>query len=102
MAINPEFIYKDSEIHLRDARHAHNFYTQNSYAFSPKVPFLYHVVFGLRGLTVANQAPNTDKFKKQIAVMAKEVDLPSFRAEVDTKQQYNRKNIFKQELTMTK
>lgn len=88
---NPEYLYNDSDMTLRDARHAHNFYTQHGHAFSPKVKFLYHVVFALRGLNVNSRAPNTAANLKQIAVMAKTVDLPSFRASVDVKQQYNRK-----------
>lgn len=91
-AVNPEFLYnRDSELHLRDAQHAHNFYVQNNHSFSPKIKFLYHVVFDLKDGYVRNRAPNTDEFKKQIAVMAKTVDLPSFKAQVDVKQQYNRK-----------
>ncbi len=91
VTINPEYLYNDSDMTLRDARHAHNFYTQHGHAFSPKVKFLYHVVFALRGLNVNSRAPNTAANLKQIAVMAKTVDLPSFRASVDVKQQYNRK-----------
>lgn len=91
VTINPEYLYNDSDITLRDARHAHNFYTQHGHAFSPKVKFLYHVVFALRGLNVNSRAPNTAANLKQIAVMAKTVDLPSFKASVDVKQQYNRK-----------
>ena len=92
MTVNPEFLYNtDSETHLRDARHAHNFYVQHNHAFSPKVKFLYHVVFDLRDGFARNRAPNTDDYKKQIAVLAKTVDLPSFKAQVDVKQQYNRK-----------
>lgn len=92
VTVNPEFLYnRDNELHLRDARHAHNFYVQHSHAFSPKVKFLYHVVFDLRDEFVRSRAPNTNEYKKQIAVLAKTVDLPGFKAQVDVKQQYNRK-----------
>jgi hypothetical protein len=90
--VNPEFLFNvDSEVHLRDARHAHNFYVQHNHAFSPKVKFLYHVVFDLKDEFVRSRAPNSNEYKKQIAVLAKTVDLPSFKAQVDVKQQYNRK-----------
>lgn len=92
VVVNPELLYNtDSELHLRDARHAHNFYVQHSHSFTPKVKFLYHVVFDLKDSYVRNKAPNTDEFKKQIAVMAKTVDLPSFKSQINIKQQYNRK-----------
>ena len=73
---------------LRDYRHAHQFYTTYNHLFAPKVKFLYHIVFTLnQGIP----APNTNNFIKQIGVLAKRVDLPQYRAEIVTKQQYNRK-----------
>lgn len=92
VTVNPEFLFnRNDELHLRDARHAHNFYVQHNHAFSPKVKFLYHVVFDLKDEFVRQRAANTNQYKKQIAVLAKSVDLPAFKAQVDVKQQYNRK-----------
>ena len=79
-----------TEIHLRDARHAHQFYTSNQHSFTPKVKFLYHVVFVLSA-TAETFANRTRTFDKEIGVLCKSADLPSFRASVETKQQYNRK-----------
>lgn len=78
----------DPNITLRDARHAHQFYTQNAQIFSPKVKFLYHVLFEFRNPA---KTPLSDEYKKEIAVLAKRVDLPQYTAQIVTKQQYNRK-----------
>jgi len=84
----------DQEVHLRDARHAHQLYNEHNFALAPKTKFLYHLQFILNGLTVSGKAPNTSGNLKQIGVLAKAVDLPSYRATVETKQQYNRKKNF--------
>ena len=90
----------NNNIHLKDAQHAQNFYTQSSLRFAPNVKYLYHVVFNLKkavgvGATpndeVARFAPNTSRLLKEIAVMVKTADLPQYTASVDTKNQYNRK-----------
>lgn len=80
---------QQEDITLRDARHAHNFYTSNSFEFAPKTKYLYHVVFTLtadaRGI-----ASSTEGNNKQISMLVKQADLPGFTAQVDTKKQYNR------------
>jgi len=84
----------DQEVHLRDARHAHQLYNEHNFALAPKTKFLYHVQFILNGITISNSAPNTANNLKQIGVLAKSLDLPSYKTTVETKQQYNRKKNF--------
>lgn len=76
--------------HLRDATHAAQLFTYYGFALAPKNPFLYHVVFALKD-TAEKAAPNTFQKSREIGVLAKQIDLPGFKASVDTKQQYNRK-----------
>ncbi len=83
---NPE-----DNTHLRDAQHAMNLYRQYGFAFAPKTKFLYHVVFSLKNDIVEKAAPYTKHYLKQLGVLAKSVDLPQYRASVETRQQYNRK-----------
>jgi len=78
------------DVHLRDARHAHQLYTEHSFAIAPKTKFLYHVVFELYD-EVKTFGSNTDNFKKEIGVLVKQSDLPGYRVSVENKQQYNRK-----------
>lgn len=81
----------DNPNHLRDAQHAHQLFTYYGYALAPKNPFLYHVVFALKDASVEKAAPNTFQKSREIGVLAKQIDLPGFKANIDTKQQYNRK-----------
>jgi hypothetical protein len=81
---------RDPDLHLRDARHAHQLFTEHNFALSPKVKFLYHVNFALTP-EAQSLSPNSNLFNKEIAVLAKSADLPSYRATIETKHQYNRK-----------
>jgi hypothetical protein len=76
-------------ITMRDARHAHNFYTSNSFEFAPKTKYLYHVVFTLTA-DARSSAVSTEQYSKQISMLVKSADLPGFSAQIETKKQYNR------------
>ncbi len=92
-AFDPYITNRDSELHLRDARHAHQLATQHNFALAPKVGFLYHVVFEF-AIPVGTQAtamPNTQQFQRELSVLVKGISLPKMRADVQTKRQYNRK-----------
>lgn len=82
-------INTDSELHLRDARHAFQLFTEHGHALGPKTKFLYHVVFEYSA--PLDKIANSDKFRKEIGVLVKTVQLPKFTAAVETKNQYNRK-----------
>lgn len=88
---DPYLINVDLDVHLRDARHAHQLYTEHGFALAPKTKFLYHVVFQPFAAVGDATTVNSLKFQKEIGVLAKSVDLPQYRATVDNKQQYNRK-----------
>lgn len=88
---DPYLINSDLGLHLRDARHAHNLYTEHTFALAPKAKFLYHVLFQPRPDVGDNTTSNSLKFQKEIGVLAKNTDLPSYRVSVENKQQYNRK-----------
>ena len=77
--------------HLRDARHAHQIYTQNNFTFAPKQKYMYHVVFQPNPEVGNNATSNSFQFQKELGILVKSTDLPSFRASVENKQQYNRK-----------
>lgn len=77
--------------HLRDARHAQQIYNQSNFAFAPKVKHMYHVRFEPNAEVGSNSTSNTFRFQKELGVLVKSADLPSFRASVENKQQYNRK-----------
>jgi hypothetical protein len=90
MSLKDAFLFNlQSETHLRDARHANQIYTAHNFAFAPKTKYMYHVRFDPHQDVGSNT--NTFKFQKEIGILVKSADLPSFRASVENKQQYNRK-----------
>jgi len=92
MSLKDAFLFNlQSETHLRDARHAHQIYTQNNFAFSPKTKYMYHVRFDPNDEIGNSATSNVFRFQKELGVLVKSADLPSFRASVENKQQYNRK-----------
>lgn len=74
---------------LRDAQHAHRFYKANTFAHAPKVKFLYHIVFTLTD-TGLGWSYAMQNYGREISVLVKSADLPSFSASIETKKQYNR------------
>ena len=98
MSLKDAFLFNlQSETHLRDARHANQIYTAHNFAFAPKTKYMYHVRFDPHQ-DVIEAIANTSKFQKEIGILVKSADLPSFRVSVENKQQYNRKKIYKLEL----
>ena len=94
MSLKDAFLFNlQSETHLRDARHAYQIYTQSNFAFSPKTKYMYHVRFEPNDEVGNSATSNVFKFQKELGVLVKSADLPSFRASVENKQQYNRKKI---------
>jgi hypothetical protein len=81
---------RDPDLHLRDARHAHQLFTEHGFALAPKVKFLYHVNFALTP-EAQSFSPNSNLYNREIAVLAKSADLPSYRSSVETRNQYNRR-----------
>ena len=92
MSLKDAFLFNlQSETHLRDARHAHQIYTQSNFAFAPKTKYMYHVRFDPNPEIGNSATSNVFRFQKELGVLVKSADLPSFRASVENKQQYNRK-----------
>jgi len=83
------YLKQDLNTHLRDAQHAHQLFTDYGHIFAPKTKFLYHVVFEVTD--DVSYSSNMKQFQKQIGVLVKSADLPGFRADIQNKQQYNRK-----------
>ena len=92
MSIKDLFTFNlTSGTHLRDARHAHQIYTQNNFTFAPKQKYMYHVLFQPNPEVGNNATSNSFQFQKELGILVKSTDLPSFKASIENKQQYNRK-----------
>jgi hypothetical protein len=71
--------------YVRDYTHASKTFRPDSYALSPKLKFLFHVVFNIN--------PNIYSTINNPSVLVKTVKLPSVSFDVATLNQYNRKRL---------
>ena len=82
---------------LGDFRHAAYLYNTNNFRLAPKSKFLYHVVFEFtsQALTSSRFFPQlTNRHREEVNMLVKNVKLPEFEAQTETRNQYNRKKNF--------
>ena len=73
---------------LKDYTHASNIFRPNGYARSPKMKFLFHVVFNI------NSAVKLDSnIKRDISFLVQKAELPKYSVETKIMNQYNRKQL---------
>jgi hypothetical protein len=85
---------------LKDYQHASRLYVDENYAYSPKLGFLYYVVFNINPDAIIDQQwRNTGAM--DVGLLVKKVDLPKFTIATETLNQYNRKTIVPTKLTYT-
>lgn len=79
---------------VRDYRHAEKVFRSDNYANSPRLKFLFHVYFNLNTSQIPSLRQLFDNDKTStIGLLVKNIDLPKFNIDTDTKIQYNRKRI---------
>lgn len=88
--VQSQYTKASKDIHLRDWRHARNLFYEYGLAFAPKTKFLYHCLFEPSPEIGNSATANSFRFQKQIGVLVKTADLPSFNVSVENKKQYNR------------
>tara|TARA_B110000503_G_scaffold52282_1_gene84128 strand:+ start:5076 stop:6290 length:1215 start_codon:yes stop_codon:yes gene_type:complete len=76
---------------LGDYSHASKLFVNNNLKFTPKTKFLYHCFFALDPSVGNVISALTQKYGVEIGLLVKAADLPKFTANVETKNQYNRK-----------
>lgn len=78
--------------YLRDFQHASKTFRTDSYSYSPKFKFLFHVYFDINTNLIdpKNAAFPVDK---QFGLAVKTIQLPAFTFDTHTMNQYNRKRI---------
>lgn len=77
---------------MGDWRHASKLFIDDTYRLSPRTKFLFYVKFEL-DKTVINSPPFTARHADEVGYLIKNTDLPQFKFEAVTKNQYNRKKI---------
>jgi hypothetical protein len=86
---------------LRDFQHAARLYRDNGYALAPKNKFLYFVNFNLSYAARAFAKTLSEKYQTEINMLCKTVDLPQYSANVEVKNQYNRKKLIQTKIDYT-
>lgn len=83
---------------LGDWQHASRLYVNNNLKHAPKHKFLYHVTFYLTPIA-QSIIPEVTQYSNVIGMLVKSADLPSFQANVETKNKYNRKKHYQTSVT---
>jgi len=83
---------------LADWRHASRLFLDNSYRLTPRTKFLYYVRFEI-DKSILSSPIFSNKHADEIGYLIKTTDLPKFKFETVTKNQYNRKKIFYKNFT---
>jgi len=78
---------------LADWRHASRLFLDNAYRLAPRTKFLYYVRFEI-DKSILTSPTFSNKHADEIGYLIKTTDLPKFKFETVTKNQYNRKKIF--------
>lgn len=84
--------------YLKDYRHASKTFRTNGYANAPRFKFLYHVYFGLNYEQIPQLRNVLGEDKAAIGLLVKNIDLPKFRVDTDTLNQYNRKRVIQKRI----
>ena len=88
-------------MHLRDFQHAARLYRDNYYSLAPKNKFLYYVNFNLTAAGRAASSRLASKYLAELNMLCKSVDLPQYSANVEVKNQYNRKKLVQTRIDYT-
>ena len=83
-------IFGDSP-NLKDYQHADRVYVKNNYARTPKLGFLYFVVFNINRQAVKDAT--WLKNQTEVGILVKKIDLPKFDVTTEIVNQYNRKTV---------
>jgi hypothetical protein len=94
------FLSSTGNTNLRDYQHASRLYVDENYAYSPKLGFLYYVVFNINPAAIIDQQWR-ETGAMDVGLLVKKVDLPKFTIATETLNQYNRKTVVPTKLTYT-
>lgn len=82
----------NSPANLKDYQHANRTYVRDNYQRSPKLSFLYYIVFNINPAATKSNEWNQKK-KKDVGILVKKIDIPRFTVNTDVLNQYNRKTV---------
>lgn len=80
--------------YLKDYRHASKTFRTNGYQNSPRLKFLFHVYFNLNTTEIPQlRTIFNSSDQSTIGLLVKNVELPRYKIDVETLNQYNRKRL---------
>ena len=79
---------------LKDYQHASKTFLTNGYQYTPRLKFLFHVYFNINTANIPQlQAAYGSGAISTIGLLVKNVELPKFKIDTTTLNQYNRKRV---------
>jgi len=88
----------DSNVILRDQRHASRLFVDDQFRLAPKLDFQFHVAFSLNQGALKT-IDLVQRHGNEIGMLVKNVDLPGFVIESKLVNQYNRKKVIQTKAT---
>ena len=84
---------------MHDYAHASRLYLDDTFALAPKTSWIYYVVFSINPAAISEVQWNEQKRGYEAGMLVKACDLPKFKIQVETLNQYNRKTKIQQKIT---
>jgi hypothetical protein len=85
--------------YVRDYTHASKIFRSNGYANSPRFKYLFHVYFNINTQQIpALRNIFSTPDVSTVGLLVKNIDLPKYRLDVDTMNQYNRKRLVQKKI----
>jgi hypothetical protein len=75
---------------MRDFQHGARLFVDNDMQLAPKSKFTFHVVFSINQSIATNFL---SKYRTEVNMLVKKVDLPKFKVQTEVLNQYNRKKV---------
>jgi len=84
---------------MHDYAHASRLYLDDTFALAPKTSWIYYVSFSINNDAIREVQWNEQKRGLEAGMLVKAVDLPKFKIQVETLNQYNRKTLIQQKIS---
>lgn len=84
---------------MHDYAHASRLYLDDTFALAPKTSWIYYVVFSINPAAISEVQWNEQKRGYEAGMLVKACDLPKFKIQIETLNQYNRKTKIQQKIT---
>lgn len=84
--------------YVRDYTHASKIFRTDGYSNAPRLKFLFHVYFNINTDQIPQLKQVFGEDKSTIGLLVKNIELPQYKIDVETLNQYNRKRIIQKKI----